>query len=539
MSALRLLLLCGLVLAGLAPSAWGQEVDRTAPVEILTYYGPGQSHVGAVENFRVRINETSARPVVYLWDFGDGTLSQGSLVAHRYQSPGTYPVVVVARNDVGSDTLRASIRILPAPAVAEAPPEASREGRNTPGASRQSTSAERSRRGPPPASTPDPASLYLQGAGGVAAEASGFSWILASGLSAEQLNEPELRYRLQGYRADVIEDRAGLGSPIYRLLLGHFPTIDAAMDARPQLPLEAAHPILYAFSPDAEAAALAWAEQNGHRVPNPESRSTTDDSQAIASTASDPVRAEKTSSETAAAAGSDSASTPSAAMELQQVREAASRVLSREVLLRMGASAAGLLCVGFLWRRRRRVGVGVRRLARGAVSLVRRLRTSDADGNEAMAVDAEAFREVAKAVRLGGGAVGASAPASEPVHSGESEDPRSGEGTVPAAPPPTAAEAGGDTSTTESAPMLPPTHPHLQDGSEAAENPIEILWPDDDPVDDPFAAIDDWADDTVPSSASSETKASSAEKTAPGENRRDRAEDIDGASEGKRDASRR
>lgn len=84
-------------------------------VEIVEVYGRRSLRAGEDENFRVRLAPDFAWPIQYTWDFGDGTLSVGNNVTHRFTRPGTYALTVIARNNVNSDTAYASVSVAPTP----------------------------------------------------------------------------------------------------------------------------------------------------------------------------------------------------------------------------------------------------------------------------------------------------------------------------------------------------------------------------------------------------------------------------------------
>ena len=97
----------------------------TQPPMIIEMYGRRTLQVGELENFRVRLAPGATGPIRYRWDFGDGIVSVGNNVTHTYFAPGTYPVVAVARNAAGADTMRATITVpgtVPAPSPRSAPP---------------------------------------------------------------------------------------------------------------------------------------------------------------------------------------------------------------------------------------------------------------------------------------------------------------------------------------------------------------------------------------------------------------------------------
>ncbi len=96
------------IVAGEAP---GAEAPVQGLVRIVQVYGRETLKVGEAENFRLRLSPGFAQPVEYLWDFGDGTLSVGNNVVHRYTRPGRYTVTVVARNMINADTARLAVAV--------------------------------------------------------------------------------------------------------------------------------------------------------------------------------------------------------------------------------------------------------------------------------------------------------------------------------------------------------------------------------------------------------------------------------------------
>ncbi len=92
-------------------------------MDIVEVYGRRTLQAGEVENFRVRIAPGFAWPLQYAWDFGDGIISVGNNVTHRFTRPGTYTLTVIARNDVNSDTAFAAILVTPAPITPPRPSE--------------------------------------------------------------------------------------------------------------------------------------------------------------------------------------------------------------------------------------------------------------------------------------------------------------------------------------------------------------------------------------------------------------------------------
>lgn len=237
-----------LLWSSLAPLAVAQD---TYPVRLLELIGPRSITEGAVVNYRARISNTSTRPVGYLWDFGDGIASEGSVVAHRYDTPGTYTVMVVAYNVAGRDTLSTRVTVSPRPApVAKAAPERSAQR------SRQARSPEPKTATTPRISQAD-VRARLFGREPIQPAASGYSWVIASDLWRERIDGLLLRYRLQGLRVEVMTDTTGPGSPVHRILAGHFDTVGGALIAYSMLRKSDVTASLHAFAPDGMESALA------------------------------------------------------------------------------------------------------------------------------------------------------------------------------------------------------------------------------------------------------------------------------------------
>ena len=70
---------------------------------------------------------------------------------------------------------------------------------------------------------------------GVVLAQGGYAWVIASHLDRQAAMSDMVRYRVAGYRSGTYEDGGG-GSVAYRVLIGHFPTKDIALQARSQLP---------------------------------------------------------------------------------------------------------------------------------------------------------------------------------------------------------------------------------------------------------------------------------------------------------------
>ena len=102
-----------LVLVTVAAAAWrpatAQRLRQTVkPLRIETIHGKDTVRVGDVETYRVTVN--NPRDVEYRWTTS-GRSAQGNPVVHRFERPGTFNVIVTARNMVStvSDTMVVSV----------------------------------------------------------------------------------------------------------------------------------------------------------------------------------------------------------------------------------------------------------------------------------------------------------------------------------------------------------------------------------------------------------------------------------------------
>jgi hypothetical protein len=225
----------------------------SAPVRLVEIVGPRTLHVGAVAHFRARVTEQSARPVNYLWDLGDGTLSMGALVSYAYATPGPYTISVVARNAAGRDTLTVPVSVEVAPARVDSVETAS-DGEVGAAVGAPSTGEVKTIEVPrrPRVTVPRRA---LYGGGGLVSETGGYTWVVATDLWPERARDRMLRYRLLGFRADIYVDSAGKGSPAHRIVLGQFATRTEALAARPWLPNDGVRPWLLEWSAPPKAPA--------------------------------------------------------------------------------------------------------------------------------------------------------------------------------------------------------------------------------------------------------------------------------------------
>lgn len=216
-----------------APSASPEEPgttrERPAPPEIVAIYGPRTLQAGQLHHFHVRVRSGLRWPVEHEWDMGDGTISPGNNISHRYQTPGTYVITVRSRNIGGMDEDTLHVRVVPPPvadAAAEPEPSASRP-RRTP---RTPPSTE-----PPPAPTgPADASpeAMLMSTEGVIWSRGGYTWVVATSFSQFGAERLAQQYRRAGFRVGVWADTTGPGTTAYRVVIGQFATEAQALAAR-------------------------------------------------------------------------------------------------------------------------------------------------------------------------------------------------------------------------------------------------------------------------------------------------------------------
>ncbi len=74
---------------------------------------PNPATVGDSVQFTAAATDPDDASIFYLWNFGDGTASTGSTVAHNYVFPGTYAVSVTASDIVTGVTSNANVVVLP------------------------------------------------------------------------------------------------------------------------------------------------------------------------------------------------------------------------------------------------------------------------------------------------------------------------------------------------------------------------------------------------------------------------------------------
>lgn len=89
-------------------------------VETLTINTPETLETNQSGDFSAMVNEEARPPVVYAWEFGDGSTADSSSAVHAYGEAGAYTVTVTASNRNGrysvSDTASVTVMNPPVPA---------------------------------------------------------------------------------------------------------------------------------------------------------------------------------------------------------------------------------------------------------------------------------------------------------------------------------------------------------------------------------------------------------------------------------------
>jgi len=239
------------VLAGGVRSATSQVLQQSMkPLKIRAIVGEETVRVGDVETYRVIVNEP--QDVEYRWSTGDRS-AFGNPVSHRFKRPGTFKVIVTARNVVSTATDSLTITVLgpEPPAVATAAPSpATGVGVPDQTTSAGSTDAREPTKPAPVApvasgTSPDEniampgntsgSSSGFRGTERVSQSSSGFTWVVATYFERPAAVALANSYRASGYRSGVITDSKGQGSQVYRVMLGEFDTEASALRARRHL----------------------------------------------------------------------------------------------------------------------------------------------------------------------------------------------------------------------------------------------------------------------------------------------------------------
>ncbi len=225
--------LAGIVLLAAAtpPASLVETPVVVKKVKIVAIYGKRTLEAGEVSNYIIRTNSGATYPIDYYWDAGDGVFIEGRSVDLQFEKEGLYTITVTARNRYGTDSETLVIKVI-APSVRER----SKEVAETPAAPVERTprGSPRGSTRPSRAATPDRAALF--GSENIALNQGGYTWVIETHLHRETAELDVINYRVAGFRAGVFVDDEGSGSTAYRIIIGHFPTEQAALQARSRLP---------------------------------------------------------------------------------------------------------------------------------------------------------------------------------------------------------------------------------------------------------------------------------------------------------------
>lgn len=219
------------------------------PLKIRAIVGKDTVRVGDVETYRVIINDP--RDVEYRWSTGDRS-AFGNPVVHKFKRPGTLKVIVTARNVVSTARDSLTITVLgpepPATATAASTAPIGVDVPDKPTSAGSTGAVEPTKPAPAPVvggASPDEkdavsmktssASSSFRGAERVSQNSSGFTWVVATYFQRPPAVALANSYRASGYRSGVITDDEGLGSRVFRVILGEFDTEASALRARRHL----------------------------------------------------------------------------------------------------------------------------------------------------------------------------------------------------------------------------------------------------------------------------------------------------------------
>lgn len=252
----------------------GRRIDDDGgPARIKYVYGPKTLPVGVSANYRARLVDGAARPIIYRWRMGDGTRGEGNNVAHRYERPGRYAIIATARNRRGSDSDTLWVTVVPkkepvwvredssAEAAANRLAEIA-ESRSSQGADPNShvlreaslPSAEQAGSVGSAGSAGSAESRGTAGSAGTAGsgrsrakpasslrgdapidwERGGFTLMAVTASEHKAAESAARQYSRQGLRTGIYVDE-GVGSRAYRVVVGQFESEEAAVAARQAL----------------------------------------------------------------------------------------------------------------------------------------------------------------------------------------------------------------------------------------------------------------------------------------------------------------
>ncbi len=206
------------------------RTGRPARVEVKLQklFGRRQLVVGQEENYRVSLVDDRARPVRFIWDMGDGTFAPGNNVVHSYDAPGLYEAKVVATAPAGSDSLLFNIEVV----EPEAPAVITDEN---------VVVVQPSDRNPNIRPAPE-VPTYEE------ADGTRYAWITDTFLDRTAAERAMKKYPLAGLVPRIMEDTGGSGATAYRILIGDYDSVRAAMNAKAKVERVASRNIfLYSY----------------------------------------------------------------------------------------------------------------------------------------------------------------------------------------------------------------------------------------------------------------------------------------------------
>ncbi len=213
-----------LLLLGIASTVATADAQRSTyrPVQIDTIYGSSSIEVDEVDNYRVRISAGAKWPIQYYWDMGDGTLSIGNNIVHKFKRPGNFRVRVWARNSSSVDSTEMIVRV-----TDQTIPPA-----ETPVVAARSVTSNNKVQKPRPTRV---AAREQEDLGDIE-EGQAFAWVIGTHLekaSAERALQKLRADKIAGVR--ILEDRSGKGVRAYRVTIGNYLSLDSAVRSKPAI----------------------------------------------------------------------------------------------------------------------------------------------------------------------------------------------------------------------------------------------------------------------------------------------------------------
>src|SRR6185503_19639289 len=90
---------------GSASGTLSITIDNVPPT-VSEIQGPSSLDEGTAGTWSVTASDPGGQPVIYAWDFGDGTTSAVSSPTHLYKADGIYTITLTVSDDEGSTEVR-------------------------------------------------------------------------------------------------------------------------------------------------------------------------------------------------------------------------------------------------------------------------------------------------------------------------------------------------------------------------------------------------------------------------------------------------